>query len=341
MDTVILIAPAGASGPLRGLVDRLASVGVTIAIVDEVATAAEMSAHHERPPAVMIDLRDAGAGEVEDVRRATEAVRRALEALPHALPIVLTAGATAPLIVAAIRAGAGDVIDLLLEGTATARAVVQRICQRQDDRRRELEVIEEQRAMIEELLKDVIRTERRAIDAEEALAARARTSREHPVADARPPAVLLVEHERGVADDLADQLEAAGVTTFAYVSGEEAVREAAGLAESSGLDLALVAARLPGMDGLETVRRLRDRIAGLPAFLMTSSPEEELAAGAAELGVVGFVPKPLADVGELVDRVLGLARESRHRARESRYLQRIKERHEHVLERYRCLPRTP
>jgi CheY-like chemotaxis protein len=341
VDTVILIAPAGASGPLRGLVDRLASVGVTITIVDEVATAAEMSARHDRPPAVMLDLRDAGAGEVEDVRKATEALRRTLAALPRALPIVLTAGATAPLIVAAIRAGAGDVIDLLLEGTATARAVVQRICQRQEDRRRELEVIEAQRAVIEELLKDLIRTERRAIDAEEALAVRSRISRELPPVDARPPAVLLVEHERGIADDLADLLEEAGVATFAYVSGEEAVREAGALAETSGLDLALVAARLPGIDGLETVRRLRDRMAGLPAFLMTSAPEEEPGEDAAELGIIGFVPKPLAHKEELVERVAELARESRHRTRESLYLQRIKERHEHVLERYRALPRTP
>jgi CheY-like chemotaxis protein len=344
VDHVLLIAPAGASGPLRGLVDRLASIGVTITVVEEIAAAAEASATHRKPPAVLLDLRDAGAGEEEDVGKVTDAVRRTLEALPHALPIVLTAGVNAPLIVAAIRAGAGDVLDLLAEGTAAARAVVQRICQRQADRQLELTVMEEQRAIIEELLKDLIRTERRAIDAEDALAARTRTSREFPVIDARPPAVLLVEAERRVADELADQLEAVGVATFAYVSGEEAIREAAMLAETSGLDLVLIAAHLPGMNGLETVRRLRERIAGLPAFVMTSETDEGLAAGAAELGIIGFVQKPFASpeqVVHLVDRVAELARESRHRTREGLYLQRIKERHEHVLERYRSLPRAP
>jgi CheY-like chemotaxis protein len=341
VDHVLLIAPGGASGPLRGLVDRLASIGVTITHVEEIAAAAEASAGQRKPPAVLLDLRDAGAGEEEDLRKVTEAVRKTLEALPHALPIVLTAGVTAPLIMAAIRAGAGDVLDLLAEGTATARAVVQRICQRQADRQLELSVMEEQRAIIEELLKDLIRTERRAIDAEDALAARTRTSREFPVIDARPPAVLLVEADRRVADDLADQLEAAGVATFAYVSGEEAIREAAMLAETSGLDLALVAAHLPGMSGLETVRRLRERIAGLPAFVMMSETDEALSADAAGLGIIGFVQKPLASTEEVVARVAELARESRHRTRESLYLQRIKERHEHVLERYRSLPRAP
>jgi FixJ family two-component response regulator len=341
VDHIILIAPAGASGPLRGLVDRLASIGVTIEVVEEIAAAAEASARRPRPPAVLLDLRDTGAGEEEDVSKVTDAVRRTIEALPHALPIVLTAGATAPMVVAAIRAGAGDVLDLMVEGTAAARAVVQRICQRQADRHLELSVMEEQRAIVEELLKDLIRTERRAIDAEDALAARTRTSREFPVIDARPPAVLLVEADRHVADDLADRLEAVDVATFAYVSGEEAIREAAMLAETSGLDLALVAAHLPGMNGLETVGRLRERIAGLPAFLMTSEGDEPIAGTPAELGIIGFVQKPFANIDGVIQQIAELARESRHRTREALYLQRIKARHEHVLERYRSLPRAP
>jgi len=341
VDHVILIAPAGTSGPLRGLVERLASIGVTVTVVEEIAAAAEAFSRQPRPPAILLDQRDSGAGEEDDVSQVTEAVKKTLEALPHALPIVLTAGANAPLIVAAIRAGAGDVLDLLVEGTAPARAAVQRICQRQADRQLELSVMEEQRAIIEELLKDLIRTERRAIDAEDAIAARTRTSREVPVVDARPPAVLLVEAERRVADELAEQLEAVGVATFAYVSGEEAIREAAMLAETSGLDLALVAAQLPGMNGLDTVGRLRERIASLPAFLITSPGDEPPGASPAELGLAGFVQKPFADLAGVIEQIAERARESRHRTRESLYLQRIKERHEHVLERYRSLPRAP
>jgi CheY-like chemotaxis protein len=347
VDQVILIAPGGASGALRGLVDRLASIGVTITIVDAIAAAAEASARERRPPAVMLDLREAGeGGEVdgdEALRKVTDAVRHTLEALPHALPIVLTAGATPALILAAIRAGAADLIDVQIEGTSAARAVVQRICQRQADRQLELAVMEEQRAIVEELLRDLIRTERRAIDGEEALAAQTRTSRAFHVVDARPPAVMIVDSDRAVADDLAERLEAAGVAAFAYLSGEDATREAAGLAASSGLDLALVAAQLPGIDGLETVRLLRERSPDLPAFLMTvgGSGSAEFAEAAATVGVTGFLQKPFADVEAVIDQLADVARESRHRTRESLYLQRIKERHEHVLERYRSLPRAP
>src|SRR5262249_37178563 len=144
-----------------------------------------------------------------------------------------------------------------------------------------------------------------------------------------------------VADDLADLLEGAGIATFAYVTGEEALREARTLAESTGLDLALVAAQLPGIDGLETVRRLRDHIPGLPAFLMTAVQAGALAAHAAALGLVGFVQNPFADADEVVERLAQLAHESLQRTREHVSLQRIKERHGRVLARYRSLPREP
>jgi DNA-binding NarL/FixJ family response regulator len=89
------------------------------------------------------------------------------------------------------------------------------------------------------------------------------------------------------------------------------------------------------------VRQLRERFADLPAFLMTSPEDDAAAAAAAALGVAGYVEKPLADVGAVVERLAELARESASRTRESQYVQRIKERHERVLEKYRSLPRLP
>lgn len=338
----ILIAPDGPSGQLRGLMDRLGSAGIAVTIVDDVATAGELGRKHESPPALLVDLRDLSAGEVEDIKNAGERIRRVLVGVPSSLPVIVTDGASTRMIIACFRAGAADAIDLGIEGTATARVVVERICLRQYDRACELEAFSQQRTMVEDLLKDLIRTERRSIDAEEALA-HVKSSGEVPVIanETRPPAILLIEHDRAVADDLTELLEGAGIATFAYVTGEEALREAEALAVSTGLDLALVAAQLPGIDGLESVRRLRERVPGLPAFLMTSVHDADLAADAADLGVVGFVHKPLEDIDGVVERLAQLAHESLHRTREAVYLERIKERHERVLARYRSLPREP
>ena len=343
--TAIAVAPEGATGPLRAMIERLTGGGIRVDVVEDLGAAAEIAgATPTAPPAILLDLRSLVAGVlIEDVRLATERIRRAIHAIPFAMPIAVTGAADAGIVVACIRAGAGDVLDIRLEGTAAARTVVQRVYQRQRELAQQAETARTLRAMIEDLLKDLIRTERRSIDLEEKLAQFETITGETATAgDTRPPAILLVEPDRHVAEELAGKLAGAGVTTFAFASGEDVAREVRGLVEGgAGFDLALVAAQLPGIDGLETVRRLRHGVPGMPAFLMTSVHDADLAARAADLGVVGFVQKPLPDLDEVVARLAELARGALERTREQVYLQRIKARHDRVLARYRALPRQP
>lgn len=337
----IAVAPAGVSGALLAMIERLQAGGITVHVADDLGAAAEIASRIQLgPPAVLVDLQTLQAGaEHEELEAASLRIRRAAHAIPHTLPIAVTGAADAAIVVTCMRAGAGDVIDIRLEGTANARAVVQRTFQRQLERAYDVTTSRTLRAMIEDLLKDLIRTERRSIDLEEKLAHfESITGEARELRDTRPPAILIVDDERTIADELAERLEAAGVTTYAYTSGEDAVR-ASGSANS--FDLALVAVQLPGIDGLETVRQLRERIPALPAFLLTAVTDAELASRAANLGVVGFVRKPLASVDDLVARLASLAGESLERTREQLYLARIKARHERVLVRYRSLPREP
>ena len=339
----IAVAPDGASGPLRAMLERLTGSGIYVHVVDDMPSAATIASRSPTtPPVVLLDMRTLGT-EVEDMKLAAERIRKAAHAIPHVLPVPITGSADASTVLALIRAGAGDVMDIGLEGTANARAVVQRVYHRQIELAHQANTARTLRSMIEDLLKDLIRTERRSIDLEAKLAQFESTTGETGVFnEQRPPAILLVEPDKLNARLLAEQLEAEGVITFAYLSGEDTLREVDTLmAGGTGFDLALVAAQLPGVDGLETVRRLRDRISGLPAFLMTSVHDADLAARAADLGVVGFVQKPLPDVTEVVARLAQLAREALERTREQLYLQRIKVRHERVLARYRALPREP
>ena len=341
----ILVADPGARGPVHALVQGLTRAGITVTIAPDVETALDAYAQAASPPCLLLDHSELGSTDAETTEL-TEMIADVIAALPLARPVPVVEGATAARVRACIRAGAGDVLDLdddvTAEGDDGPAAVVGRVCAAQVHRAAEAAVIASQRAMIEELLKDLVKTERRTIDVEERLARQRRiTGEQTPLVESRAPSVLLVETDRAIADELADLLEDAGVTTFAYVTGEEAVRGAGNLAVTEGLDLALVAVQLPGIDGLETVRRLRAKIPGLPAFLITSVIDAGLAATAANLGVVGFVEKPLADLDDVVARLAALARESLDRSREHAYLERIKERHERVLARYRALPRVP
>jgi CheY-like chemotaxis protein len=337
--SAIAVAPRGTTPAMAALVERLRAGGMKVTVTDELGSAALLAVQSpEAPPCILLDVE---GDEIEDRRRAADVIHRAASAIPHVLPIAVCGRADAQMIVACLRAGAGDVLDIQLEGTANAQAHLARVWQRQREAARTKTLADHMRAMVEDLLKDLIRTERRSLALEDA-------------ADkVREPAILIVERDREIADALAERLEAVGITSYAYITGEDAV-----VARLSGqIDLALVAAQLPGVkqtpdaghvrhapihtpiDGLETIRRLRDQHPGLPAFLLTSVQDGELAADAADLGVVGFVQKPLADLAELVERLAQLARESLGRTREHTYLERIKERHDRVLARYRSLPR--
>ena len=341
MASAIVIAPQGATGPLRALIDRLAAAGVAVSVVEDVESAADTAREAAgAPPCVLVDLRELATGsDVEDVRRAGDVLGRVRAEIPFVQPVAITNNADAALVLACIRAGAGDVIDLHLEGTAPARAVVDRLAARQAALARAERQAQTLHTMIEDLLKDLIRTERRSLDLEDQLA---RQSGEIVLpAETRGPAILLVEPDRAIADVLADRLEAAQVATYAYVTGEDAVAALDHQLGAGAIDLALVAVQLPGADGLATVQALRARRSELPAFLVTAVQDAELAARAADLGVVGFVVKPLPDLERVVARLAQLAREALQRARDGVYLERIKARHERVLARYRSLPREP
>ena len=339
----IVVAPRGVNAPMRAMIERLTGGEIEVHVVEDLPTAANHASRALRdPPCVLLDMQHLG-NELEDLKLAGELVRKTGHAIPHVTPIAVTNAADANAVVTLIRAGAGDVVDIQLEGTANARAVVVRVYHRQLAIAHQAHTARTLRAMIEDMLKDLIRTERRSIDLEEKLAQfESVTGETSMLSDQRPPAILLVEPDKLIARQLAEKLEANAVSTFAFLSGEDACRELDSLlVGGTGFDLALVAAQLPGVDGLETVRRLRDRVPGLPAFLMTAVHDADLAARVADLGVVGFVQKPLPDVDEVVARLGQLAREALDRTREQLYLQRIKARHERVLARYRALPRQP
>ncbi len=110
--------------------------------------------------------------------------------------------------------------------------------------------------------------------------------------------VLLVE------DDPDQQWRLARLLTVHghRVVGTSTADGALALLEQWPMDLVLVDERLPGIEGVALVERLRRRHPDIDVVLMSEAPDDELETDAARLGVVALLAKPVA--GEQVSRLL-------------------------------------
>jgi DNA-binding response OmpR family regulator len=111
--------------------------------------------------------------------------------------------------------------------------------------------------------------------------------------------VLVVDDEPTIAEVVSRYLERAGYRTRVAGDGLEAIEAAA----TQRPDLVVLDLMLPGLDGLEVMRRLRDRNTDrLPVILLTAKGEESDRVIGLRLGADDYVVKPFSPA-ELVARV--------------------------------------
>ncbi len=113
--------------------------------------------------------------------------------------------------------------------------------------------------------------------------------------------ILIVDDDAWIRDSLTDALSRSGNEVRAAEHAEAAL---AALAESPA-DVVLTDVRMPGMDGLELLRLLRDRMPDVAVVLMTAYDDLPTVSTAMREGAADFLVKPL-DLHQLrgvVDRV--------------------------------------
>ena len=102
--------------------------------------------------------------------------------------------------------------------------------------------------------------------------------------------VALIDDDPAVRASLTQTLELAGFAVSAFESAEQALAAlAAGLFGVVVTDM-----RLPRMDGLALLQRLRQRDAGVPVILITAHGDVGLAVQAMRAGAYDFLEKPFA-----------------------------------------------
>jgi len=115
--------------------------------------------------------------------------------------------------------------------------------------------------------------------------------------------LLLVEDDAELADGLVSSLAQSGYTTDAFPDGHAA------LAAAAATDYALVILDLglPGMDGLEVLRRMQLRRMLCPVLILTARDESDQRIAGLDAGADDYLGKPFV-VAELEARIRALLR---------------------------------
>jgi two-component system response regulator (stage 0 sporulation protein F) len=100
--------------------------------------------------------------------------------------------------------------------------------------------------------------------------------------------ILIVDDEQSVRDVLTEYFVEQGYSVQAAVDGQEALA----LVQASVPDLVLLDVRMPGLDGVETLRRLRAMAKDLAIIMVTANEDVGLARDTLKLGALDYVAKP-------------------------------------------------
>ena len=106
--------------------------------------------------------------------------------------------------------------------------------------------------------------------------------------------ILVVDDEVNARTALTELLHDEGYTVDAAADGFKALGKMADFAP----DLVLTDLKMPGMDGIQLLGKIRETDAELPVVMMTAFGEVETAVGAMRAGARDYLSKPV-NVGEL------------------------------------------
>lgn len=113
-----------------------------------------------------------------------------------------------------------------------------------------------------------------------------------------PEKVLLIDDEEEFISALSARMENRGLTVETALSGEEALKKI----ESKSYDAIFLDLAMPGLDGIETLKRIRETKPDLQVILLTGQGSLEKGIEAMKHGALDFLEKP-ADIQKMMKKV--------------------------------------
>ena len=106
---------------------------------------------------------------------------------------------------------------------------------------------------------------------------------------------LLVDDEAEFLETLTKRMKKRGVSVSGVNSGEEALAAL----NKNPADVVVLDVRMPGMDGIETLRKIKNRYPLIEVIMLTGHARVEVAVEGMELGAFDYLMKPM-DIDELM-----------------------------------------
>jgi DNA-binding NtrC family response regulator len=121
------------------------------------------------------------------------------------------------------------------------------------------------------------------------------------------PIVLLVDDEAPFVDTMTKRLTKRKLTVFKSYSGEEALET---LKENSQIDLVILDVKMPGMDGIETLKEIRKEFPLVEVIMLTGHANVETSIEGMRLGAFDYLMKP-CDMDVLIEKVNAATKKKR------------------------------
>ena len=113
------------------------------------------------------------------------------------------------------------------------------------------------------------------------------------------PFILLVDDEVSFVETMAKRLATRNIETITAFSAEEGLEK---LKMNQNLDVIVLDVKMPGMDGIEMLRKIKAGFFRPEVIMLTGHATIELGINGMKLGAYDFLTKP-CDIEELVRKV--------------------------------------
>lgn len=100
--------------------------------------------------------------------------------------------------------------------------------------------------------------------------------------------ILVVDDDRSIRQVLAEFLRAQGHQVEEATGGAQALS----LVQTQSFDLVFLDILMPGIGGVETLRRLRSELPQSRVVMVSGTPDERLALECVDLGAADYIRKP-------------------------------------------------